>query len=155
MSLFKKAKEVKKMKTKKALCIILAITLCFSFSMHTLAAVKEENIISPYYVNIDGIIPLISENNGDLYASISVATHKTCSVEITLAIQRSTYGTSWANYTSFPKATLNSGYTRLIERIAYDVPTGYYYRTYGIVNVYVNGVLTDSDIVESDPIYVS
>lgn len=143
------------MKIKKIFSIILAVILCFSFSMHTLGAIKEEDIISPYYVNIDGIVPLISEEDGDLYASISVGTHKTCSVEITLAIQRSTYGTSWANYKSYPKVTLNSGFDRVTEKIAYNVPTGFYYRTYGIVNVYVNGVLTDSDIVESDPVYIS
>lgn len=143
------------MKIKKILTLIFAIIFCFSNVIQTLGAVKEDNIISPYYVNIDGIVPLIGEEDGDLYASISVGTHKTCSVEITMAVQRSTYGTSWANYTSYPKITLNSGYDRGTERIVYDVPTGFYYRTYGIVNVYVNGVLTDSDIVESTPVYVS
>ena len=143
------------MKNKKMISLVMAIILCFSFSVQVLGIKGEENIISPRYVNIDGIIPLISEENGDLYASISVETHKTCSVEITMAVQRSTYGTSWANYRSYSKVTINSGYDRFTEKIVYDVPTGFYYRTYGIVNVYVNGVLTDSDIVESTPVYVS
>ena len=98
---------------------------------------------------------MISEENGDLYASVSVVTSKTCSVEITMAVQRSTYGTSWANYRSYPKVTLTSGGSRSTSRTVEDVPTGFYYRTYAIVNVYVNGTLTDSDIVESDPVYVS
>lgn len=143
------------MKSKKIISLVLAIVLCFSFSTQIFGVKEDENNILPRYVAIDGIIPLINERDGDLYASITVGTFNTCSVEITMAVQRSTYGTSWANYKSYSKVTLNSGIDRDVERIVYDVPTGFYYRTYGIVNVYVNGVLTDSDIVESDPVYVS
>jgi len=143
------------MKCKKFTSFILAFILCVSFPLCTLGAVKEDNAVSPCYTTIDGIVPLISEEDGDLYASISVGTLKTCSVEITMSIERSAHGTSWSTYRSYPKVTLNSGYTRGIERIAYDVPGGYYYRTYGSIKVYVNGVLTDSETIESDPIYVS
>lgn len=141
---------------KKILSLFLSIVMAFSLSISVCAAyIPEDDIISPCYITIDGIIPLIFEENGDLYASVTVGTLKTCSVEITMAVQRSTYGTSWANYRSYSKVTLTSGVDRATERIVYDVPTGYYYRTYAIVNVYVNGTLTDSDIVESDPVYVS
>ena len=140
---------------KKFVSFVLAIVLCFSFSLYALGAVKEDNTASPWYTTIDMIVPLISEENGDLYASISVGTLKTCSIEITMSIQRSAHGTSWSTYRSYPKVTLNSGYDRVTERIAYDVPGGYYYRTYGTIKVYVNGTLTDSETIESDPIYVS
>lgn len=140
---------------KKIISIVLSMVFLVSLSVTAFSAVPEENIVSPYYVSINGILPLITENNGDLQASVSVVTSKTCSVEITMAVQRSTYGTSWANYRSFPKVTLTSGFDRLTTRTIEDVPTGFYYRTYAIVNVYVNGTLTDSDIVESDPVYVS
>lgn len=141
---------------KKIVSLFLAIVMAFSFSASVLAAyIPEDNVVSPCYTTIGGIVPLISEENGDLHASVSVVTSKTCSIEITMAVQRSTYGTSWANYTSYPKVTLNSGPSRTTSRTVEDVPTGFYYRTYAIVNVYVNGTLTDSDIVESDPVYVS
>lgn len=141
---------------KKILSLILSIVMVFSFSTPVLAAyIPEDNTVSPCYITIGGIVPMISEENGDLYASVSVVTSKTCSVEITMAVQRSTYGTSWANYRSYPKVTLTSGGSRSTSRTVEDVPTGFYYRTYAIVNVYVNGTLTDSDIVESDPVYVS
>ena len=141
---------------KKLLSLFLSIIMAFSFSTAVIAAyIPEGEMVSPCYTTISGIICTASEENGDVYAGVTVRTTKTCSVEITMAVQRSTYGTSWANYTSYPKVTLNSGYTRGIEKIVEDVPTGYYYRTYAIVNVYVNGTLTDSDIVESTPVYVS
>lgn len=141
---------------KKFLSLFLSIVMTFSFSTFVFAAyIPEDNVVSPCYITIDGIICTASEENGDVYASVTVTSRKTCSVEITMAVQRSTYGTSWANYKSFSKVTLNSGSTRGTEKIAYDVPTGFYYRTYAIVNVYVNGTLTDSDIVESTPVYVS
>ena len=141
---------------KKLLSLILSIVMVFSFSTSVLAAyIPEDSLVSPYYVTIGGIVPRIKETNGDLLASVSVVTSKTCSVEITMAIQRSTYGTSWANYTSYPKVTLTSGSSRSTSRTVEDVPTGFYYRTYAIVNGYVNGTLTDSGIVESDPVYVS
>ena len=101
--------------------------MAFSLSISVCAAyIPEDDIISPCYITIDGIIPLIFEENGDLYASVTVGTMKTCSVEITMAVQRSTYGTSWANYRSYSKVTLTSGVDRATERIVYDVPTGYY-----------------------------
>lgn len=140
---------------KKVVAFFMSMVLLVFSSISVFAVLPEDNTVSPYYVSITGIVPLMNEEDGVLYASISVGTMKTCSVEITMAVQRSTYGTSWANYRSYPKVTLNSGGSRSTERIVEDVPTGFYYRTYGIVNVYVNGVLTDSDIVESDPIYVS
>ena len=140
---------------KKFVSFVLAVVLCFSFSLYALGAVKEDNTVSPWYTTIDMIVPLISEENGDLYASITVGTLETCSIEITMSIQRSAHGTSWSTYRSYPKVTLNTGSSRSTERIAYDVPGGYYYRTYGTIKVYVNGVLTDSDTAESDPVYVS
>ena len=140
---------------KKIISLVLSVAMILSLSITAFSAIPEENIVSPCYVSINGILPLITENNGDLQASVSVVTSKTCSVEITMAVQRSTYGTSWANYKSFSKVTLNSGLDRLTTKTVEDVPTGYYYRTYAIVNVYVNGTLTDSDIVWSDPVYVS
>lgn len=143
------------MKNKKFFSLFLAMIICVSFPLQVFGALGDNNTITPYYNNIDGIVPLISEEDGDLYASVSVGTHTTCSVEITLSIERSAHGTSWSTYRSYPKVTLTSGYSRGIERIAYDVPGGYYYRTYGTIKVYVNGTLTDSETVESDPIYVS
>lgn len=140
---------------KNAVAVILSLILILSSSVVVFAALPEDNVVSPYYVSITGIVPLISEEDGDLYASISVGTHSTCSVEITMSIERSAHGTSWSTYRSYPKVTLTSGYSRGIERIAYDVPGGYYYRTYGTIKVYVNGTLTDSETIESDPIYVS
>lgn len=141
---------------RKLLSLFLSIIMAFSFSTAVLAAhIPENDMVSPCYTTIDAIICTASEKNDDIYAGVIIHTSKSCSVEITIAVQRSTYGTSWANYTSFPKTTLNSGSPRGTEKIAYDVPAGYYYRTYAIVNVYVNGTLTDSDIVESDPVYVS
>ncbi|MBR3610156.1 MAG: hypothetical protein IKL57_01640 [Oscillospiraceae bacterium] len=141
---------------KKILSLILSIVMVFSFSTSVLAAyIPEDDIVSPCYITIDGIVCSMSENDGNIYASVSVGTMKSCSVEITMAVQRSTYGTSWANYRSYPKVTLTSGGSRSTSRTVEDVPTGFYYRTYAIVNVYVNGTLTDSDIVESDPVYVS
>ena len=140
---------------KKVVALILSLILILSSSISVLAAKPEENVVSPYYVTIAGIIPMITEENGDLYASISVVTSKTCSVEITMSIERSAHGTSWSTYRSYPKVTLTSGHTRGTEEIAYDVPGGYYYRTYGTIKVYVNGTLTDSETVESDPVYVS
>ncbi len=143
------------MKTKRAISLILVFVFCFSFPMQSFGALKEENTVMPYYITIDGIVPLMNERDGDLYASISVGTLKTCSIEITMSIQRSAHGTSWSTYRSYPKVTLNTGGSRTASQIAYDVPGGYYYRTYGTIKVYVNGVLTDSDTAESDPIYVS
>lgn len=141
---------------KKIVSLFLTIVMAFSFSISVLAAyIPENNIISPCYINIDGIVCTASEENGDVYAGVSVRTTKTCSIEITMAVQRSTYGTSWANYKSYPKVTLTSGNSRSTSRTVEDVPTGFYYRTYAIVNVYVNGTLTDSDIVESTPVYIS
>ena len=141
---------------KKLLSLFLSIIMAFSFSTAVIAAyVPEDDMVSPCYITINGIVCTASEKNGDVYADVVVRTTKTCSVEITMTVQRSTYGTSWANYTSYPKVTLNSGSSRGLEKIVEDVPTGYYYRTYAIVNVYVNGPLTDSDIVESTPVYVS
>ena len=143
------------MEIKKIVSLFLAIVLCFCFSMHTLGAVGEDNIVAPYYVSIAGIVPSIDEEDGNLYASISVVTLKTCSIEITMSVQRSAHGTSWSTYASYPKVTLNTGGSRTTSRTLYDVPGGYYYRTYGIIKVYVNGTLTDSETIESDPIYVS
>lgn len=141
---------------KKILSLILSILMVFSFSTSVIAAyIPEDSVISPYYITINGIVCTASEENGDVYAGVTVRTNKTCSVEITMAVQRSTYGTSWANYKSYPTVTLNSGPSRTTSRTVEDVPTGFYYRTYAIVNVYVNGTLTDSDIVESDPVYVN
>jgi len=140
---------------KKFCAIFLALLLSFCFNISSFAALPDSPILSPMYNSITGIVPRISESGSDIVARVSVSTNKTCSVEITMAVQRSTYGTSWANYTSYPKVTLNSGTYRTTSQTVEDVPTGFYYRTYAIVNVYVNGTLTDSDIVESDPIYVS
>lgn len=141
---------------KKIVSLFLAIVMLFSFSASVLAAyIPENDVVSPCYITIDGIVCTASEESGNIYAGVTVGTTKTCSVEITMAVQRSTYGTSWANYKSYPKVTLNSGPSRTTSRTVEDVPTGYYYRTYAIVNVYVNGTLTDSDIVESTSVYVS
>ena len=140
---------------RKIIAVILSVVLLLSSSVSVFAALPEDNTVSPYYVSITGIVPLMNERDGDLYASISVGTLKTCSIEITMSIQRSAHGTSWSTYRSYPKVTLNTGGSRTASQIAYDVPGGYYYRTYGTINVYVNGVLTDSDTAESDPIYVS
>lgn len=140
---------------RKIIAVILSVVLLLSSSVSVFAAFPEDNTTSPYYVSITGIVPLISEENGDLYASITVGTLKTCSIEITMSIQRSAHGTSWSTYRSYSKVTLNTGSSRSTERIAYDVPGGYYYRTYGTIKVYVNGTLTDSETIESDPIYVS
>ena len=131
--LIKKAKEVIKMKIKKMFSLILAMVICISFPLQVLGALGDNNTVTPYYVSIDGIVPLISEEDGDLYASISVGTHKTCSVEITMSIERSAHGTSWSSFTSYPKVTLNSGLSRSTSRYAYDVPGGYYYRTSGTI----------------------
>ncbi|MBQ4546113.1 MAG: hypothetical protein IJA17_03030 [Oscillospiraceae bacterium] len=143
------------MKIKKMFSLLLSMVICISFPLQALGALGDSSTITPYYVNIDVIVPLISEEDGDLYASISVGTHVTCSVEITMSIERSAHGTSWSTYRSYPKVTLNSGGSRTASQIAYDVPGGYYYRTYGTIKVYVNGTLTDSETIESDPIYVS
>lgn len=140
---------------KKIIALFLSVILCLSFSVSSIAALPDEPIITPLYNTIDGIAPSITKNGSDLIARVSVGTLKTCSIEVTMAVQRSTYGTSWANYASFSKVTLNSGTYRTTSKTVEDVPTGFYYRTYAIVNVYVNGTLTDSDIVESDPVYVS
>ena len=140
---------------KKTVAIILSLILILSSSISVFAALPEENTVSPCYTSITGIVPLISEENGDLYASISVGTLKTCSVEITMSIERSAHGTSWSTYRSYPKVTLNSGISRSTYRTVEDAPGGYYYRTYGTIKVYVNGTLTDSETVESDPVYVS
>ena len=155
LSLSKKTKGVVTMGSKKAISLLLAIIFCLSFPLQTFGALGDNDTITPYYTNIDVIVPLISEEDGDLYASISVGTHVTCSVKITMSIERSAHGTSWSTYKSYPTVTINSGYDRGTERIAYDVPGGYYYRTYGTIEVYVNGRLTDSETIESDPIYIS
>lgn len=146
------------MKIKKIISLLLALVLVFANVINAFGivyALPEDSEISPLFVVTNSIIPVISNENGDVVSTVSITVREKCRVEIDMDIQRSWNDSVWTTCVDRPAIAITTEDTCLTSYTMEDAATGYYYRLIADIDVYVNGVLKDSVSVESTSIYVS
>jgi len=136
---------------------VAAVLMIISVSAPIYAATGEGNSAAPCYDHMSSCRAYIEADGSDLTATGIVGVDGNCVVKITLTIQKSLTGkeNSWSTHKTFPVATIQSGYTRGVEKTAASAPSGYYYRTKAYITIYINGALVESDTVYSSSVYVS
>lgn len=145
------------MKTKRIIAIILALVLSFGTSILSYAApYYEDNDIMPCYNNIDSCRADITKNGRSLTLEGGVQTFKNCVVKIKLTAEKSLTGNdnTWTTYYSFPYVTISTGESRIATKTLNNVPSGYYYRTVAVIDIYINNALVESVTAESDSVRV-
>lgn len=118
-------------------------------------AFPSENEISPFYVVTNSIIPVASNENGDVVGSVAITVRERARVEINMDIQRSWNNSIWTTCVDRPTIAITTEDTCSTSYTMENAATGYYYRVIATIEVYVNGRLQDSASVASSSVYVS
>ncbi len=138
------------MNLKKIVALFFAIAFVIAMPISSYAYTQDdEYLISPQYLIMDGIYCEIDASGQDVSGSCTVYVFDTCVVKIKITIQKAAAPNgTWSNYQVFSTVSCTSGSSRGVEKTAYSVPSGYYYRTKAYVEIYV-----DNELIEYDTVY--
>ncbi len=135
------------MNKKRLFSLILAIVMvCLPTAQvfgATFALPDTPPVISPQYVAADTILPKVSYSNGTITGSVTVITYENCRVEIDMDILKSRNGTSWEIEADRPVKVIYSGTVRSTSYPINNADTGYKYKVYTRVKIYMNNSLVD------------
>lgn len=133
---------------------IISLTLAAIFiSMSIITAYALSNEVSPCFENFYDAYAGIEVSGRNITCLGRMKTNKTCHVEISLVLQKSSNCTSWSNYRTLSSDEIDTGLVRTHRDTADSVQTGYYYRTKAIITVQV-GNSSETAIVYSNNEYV-
>lgn len=136
---------------KKIISLTLATVL---ISMSIITAYALGNEVSPCFENFYDASAGINVNGRNVTCTGNVKTNKTCQVEISLVLQKSSNGISWSNYKTLSSGEINAGLVRTHSDTEDSVQIGYYYRTKAIITVQVGNSVETTTVYSSKSPYI-
>lgn len=134
---------------------IISLTLAAIFiSMSIITAYALNNEVSPCFENFYDAYAGIEVNGRNVTCIGRMKTNKTCQVEISLLLQKSSNGTSWSNYKTLSSGEINTGLVRSYSDTENSVQTGYYYRTKATITVQVGNSVETTTVYSAKSPYI-